>query len=92
MIVFLLPHDIDFVTRHNWLWYSHGAAPTDRQVVSGWQDPTRPGMRMASHYFLTDHAHQMLPGGYRLIPMSDLQWYLGINDPREATLFKLTFM
>lgn len=92
MTTFILPHAIDFVTHHNWLWYSHDGAPTDRQVVTGWQDPKSPGMRMAKHYFLTDFAHKMLPGGYSLMPMWDQQWQLEINVPGEAAWFKLTFM
>ena len=89
-----------------WLWYSHGAlpsnatalasrlweVPTDRPVVSGWQDPKSPGIRMANHYFLTDFAHQMLPSGYQLTPLWNQQWRLDINCPKEAAVFKLVFL
>jgi hypothetical protein len=93
-VVFKIPHKLDMSpARHNWLWYSHGSQPpTDRQVVSGWQDPKSPGIRMAPHYFLTDMAHQMLPSGYDLVPQLNQMWELRIKDNAEAAMFKLTFL
>ena len=98
-ITFLLPHAIDFgpQPRQNWLWYSHGSVargevPTDRMVVSGWQDPASPGIRMAPHYFLTDFAHNMLSQGYNLIPATSQMWKLWIADRGQAAAFKLVFM
>lgn len=97
--VFILDHKLDLNpgVRHNWLWYSHGSVargevPTDRPVVSGWQDPASPGMRMAAHYFLTDYAHKMLSGGYDLRPLVGQQWKLTIHDRGQAAAFKLVFM
>ena len=94
MQIFFLPHKIDTgpPPRHNWLWYSHGLAPTDRPAVSGYQDPNFPGVRLASHYFLDDFAHNMLPSGYILFPVKYGEWKLAIMDNSEAAMFKLTFM
>jgi len=99
MISFVLPHKIDTgpYPRHNWLWYSHGTlargeVPTDRPVVSGWQDPVRPSTIMAAHYFLTDHAHKMLSMGYSLKPLVGQEWELNIADRKQAAIFKLVFM
>lgn len=80
-----------------WLHYSHGSlaygdVPEDRPVVSNWQDPVRPSIRMAAHYFLTDFAHNLLSQGYRLEPLIDQQWELEIQDRTQAAAFKLVFM
>lgn len=93
MITFTLPHKLDLSpSRHNWLWYSHGDAPTDRQVISGWQDPSRPGIRMAQHYFLTDYALQLLSKGYVIFPLAGQKWSIMIKDHAQAVAFKLVFM
>lgn len=98
-VTFTLSHQIDFTRPRlsGWLWYSHGTVargevPTDRPVVSGWQDPKSPGIRMAEHYFLTDFAHQMLPGGYQLTPLWNQQWRLDVNCSKDAAVFKLVFL
>lgn len=96
MTSFRLPHALDFnpnrALRHNWLWYSHGNAPTDRPVITGYQDPNAPGVRMAEHYFLSDYAHQMLSKGYMLSPLHWGAWQVDIYDPQQAMIFKLTFV
>lgn len=69
-----------------------GEVPTDRQVVSGWQDPSRPNVKMASHYFLSDFAHKILNLGYDLVPVSGMRWQLHIKDRNQAAVFKLVFM
>lgn len=98
-MIFLLPHRIDTGPhpRHNWLSYSHGTVargevPIDRQVINGWQDPACPGLRLASNYFLTDFAHNMLSKGYNLTPMPGQLWSLDIHDHGQAAAFKLVFM
>ena len=94
-VTFILPH---LTTGHRtWLTYSHGTVargevPTDRQVVKNWADPTLPGIRFAKSYFLTDMAHKMLPGGYKLTPLQGLEWSIEIHDRKQAAMFKLTFM
>ena len=93
MISFNLHHVIDFKPgAMNWLSYSHGDAPTDRQVISDHKDTARPQIRMARHYFLTDHAIGLLPGGYNLIPCPGQMWNLEIHDASDAAMFKLVFM
>lgn len=93
MISFTLDHDIDFTPGAiNWLSYSHDRAPAGRPIITGYQDPTRPAIRMATHYFLTDYADKLLPSGYKLIPIPGQKWTIEISDHSEAAMFKLVFL
>jgi hypothetical protein len=93
MTIFHLYHDIDFSgSRPNWLGYSHGQAPVDRQVISDAQDPWYPQVRLAKHYFLTDFAHNILNSGYTLTFISYKHWRLEIADRAQAAVFKLAFL
>lgn len=95
-ITFVIPHEIDTTYRAGWLWYSHadlGNGPTDRQVLSGVTDSNRPGVRYANHYFLSDQALQVLNGTNYLLGWSGMStWFLTIDDPGRAALFKLRFL
>lgn len=84
----------DSLDRLGWLWYSHDTSPpTDRPVVTGWQDPTRGHVRYARHYFMTDHAHLTIhPHSYTIRPLINDQWIIEIQDPGRAALFKLRYL
>lgn len=93
MITLILDHHTDTKgPRPVWLIYSHALQPpSDRPVVTGYQDQTRRLVVMARHYFLSDYAHSLLPSGYKLTPLGYPSWQLDIFNIKEATAFKLVF-
>lgn len=84
----ILPHD----THAGWLHYSHGAAPTDRQVVSGITSTVNLGIKYAQHYFLSDAAVQLMNGSFYNLIWRNTCWQLFFIDRGRAALFKLRFL
>lgn len=84
----ILEHEV----QSGWLSYSHGAAPTDRQVVSGITSTVNLGIRYAQHYFLSDAAVQLMNGSFCNLIWRNTHWQLFFIDRGRAALFKLRFL